>query len=211
MRRRAIFALLIGLGLLALAFLLDAPIAAFVHAQHWDEKHPGWLARLRETIKLAGFYPVTIVIAVVVGVIHPKRWRAGLFLLVATLPTALNEPMKFFAGRFRPFRGTIDDAATVRPLPYAFHPFHFPLPTIVHPPPNLSFPSGHTALAFATAAALSILSPRGRWIFFAVALVVGIERVTENAHWTSDAVCGALLGLVGVYVVARLWPKRLRN
>ena len=69
---------------------------------------------------------------------------------------------------------------------------------------NLSFPSGHACLAFATAASVAILWPRARWrwIGYAIAAVVAAERVVENAHWCSDAVVAAALG-VGVAFIAR--------
>ena len=70
---------------------------------------------------------------------------------------------------------------------------------------NLSFPSGHAACAFATATALSILLPRWRGAFYAVAVLVAAERVLENGHWLSDVVAAAALGVGSVYVVRRLW------
>ena len=68
---------------------------------------------------------------------------------------------------------------------------------------NLSFPSGHAALAFATAAALAMLWPRSRWrwVAYVVAAIVAAERVAENAHWLSDTVGAAALGVGGVHVI----------
>jgi hypothetical protein len=36
---------------------------------------------------------------------------------------------------------------------------------------------------------------------FAVAVVVAAERIAENAHWLSDTVAGAALGIGGVYLI----------
>ena len=51
---------------------------------------------------------------------------------------------------------------------------------------------------------MAILWPRARWrwIGYAIAAVVAAERVVENAHWCSDAVVAAALG-VGVAFIAR--------
>ena len=59
---------------------------------------------------------------------------------------------------------------------------------------NMSFLSGHTALAFATAASPAILLPRGQWLCYGWALLVAAERVGQNAHDLSDVVVGALAG-----------------
>ena len=65
-----------------------------------------------------------------------------------------------------------------------------------------SFPSGHSAGAAATAVVLTALYPRGRYIFWTLALSVAALRFVNNAHWLSDVVAGVTLG----YVVARaMW------
>ncbi|MBE3574508.1 MAG: phosphatase PAP2 family protein [Firmicutes bacterium] len=59
-----------------------------------------------------------------------------------------------------------------------------------------SFPSGHTAAAFALADVLAHRYPDGAALFYAGAAAVGYSRVYEKAHWPSDVVAGALLGLL---------------
>lgn len=75
-----------------------------------------------------------------------------------------------------------------------------------------SFPSGHTVAAFAAAAVLnSELSRRGAGsgalvgsALFGGATLVGVSRIYDNRHWTSDVVAGAALGLLSGRVVVRL-------
>ena len=45
--------------------------------------------------------------------------------------------------------------------------------------------------------------PRAKWRFaaYAVAAIVAAEQVAENAHWLSDAVAAAALGVGGVYAI----------
>jgi undecaprenyl-diphosphatase len=66
---------------------------------------------------------------------------------------------------------------------------------------KVSFPSGDTAVAFAVATTLS--SSLGRlWApaFFVAAGAIGLFRVTALAHYPSDVMAGALIGvLCGVY------------
>jgi len=62
-----------------------------------------------------------------------------------------------------------------------------------------SFPSGHTTAAFSAATVFAyeykdeILIPV---IAYSAASLVGISRITQNAHWTSDVVAGAALGYI---------------
>lgn len=77
-----------------------------------------------------------------------------------------------------------------------------------------SFPSGHTTHVFALAAGLAA-ETGNRWIgsaAFATAGMVGLSRVYDRAHWTSDVVAGAVIGTaVSQTVISRLErarPKR---
>ena len=73
-----------------------------------------------------------------------------------------------------------------------------------------SFPSGHTASAFAAAAAVSAETarfwPRTKWIIgpamYGGATLVGVSRMFNNKHWASDVTTGALIGtFAGLKVV----------
>jgi membrane-associated phospholipid phosphatase len=92
---------------------------------------------------------------------------------------ALCEGLKLAVGRARP------DIAPGDPGP--FRPFGRL---------DGSFPSGHTTVAFAAAAAIDAES-RARWVpwvVYPVATAVGWARVHEDRHWLSDVTAGAALG-----------------
>lgn len=61
-----------------------------------------------------------------------------------------------------------------------------------------SFPSGHTAAAFALFFMLNILIKDKRWspVFFILALLVGISRVYLLQHFLRDVYFGSLLGVL---------------
>jgi membrane-associated phospholipid phosphatase len=69
------------------------------------------------------------------------------------------------------------------------------------------FPSGDDGMAFATAGALAGEFPVAAAFYYAVAFLVGFERVYVGSHFASDVFAAALLGIV----VARLVTKQRRN
>jgi membrane-associated phospholipid phosphatase len=50
---------------------------------------------------------------------------------------------------------------------------------------------------------------RWRWGAYVIATIVAAERVAENAHWLSDTVAAAALGIGGVRLIAWLLRKLL--
>ena len=68
-----------------------------------------------------------------------------------------------------------------------------------------SFPSGHTTVAFAVATVFASEyrdKPFIPVLAYTVASLIGISRVTENVHWTTDVFVGAALGyLTGKNIV----------
>jgi membrane-associated phospholipid phosphatase len=74
-----------------------------------------------------------------------------------------------------------------------------------------SFPSGHASAAFATA---TVLQSHYGWKLglpmFAAAGYTAVSRVTENKHWASDVMFGAVVGMTsGRTVTVRLRRTRL--
>lgn len=67
-----------------------------------------------------------------------------------------------------------------------------------------SWPSSHAAVAAALAMTATRLAPRFGMMFFALALLVMVSRIGLTAHWFSDVVAGAALGLIAAWSVARL-------
>ena len=67
-----------------------------------------------------------------------------------------------------------------------------------------SFPSGHTATSFMTATLLyKEYGWRSPWFSiggYTVAALTGVSRIMNNAHWMSDVVAGAALGIGSVHL-----------
>jgi len=100
--------------------------------------------------------------------------------------------LKTIGGRDRP-SVSIDD-------PYSFHPFRFK---------DNSFPSGHTAVAFALATSFARETP-DKWTdlgFFTLATVTAYARMHDDKHWASDVVFGAGVGILSARFVHRFQAK----
>ena len=71
--------------------------------------------------------------------------------------------------------------------------------------PNYSFPSTHTALAFATIPILDKEYPMLKWFWIMFGLLVGFSRVYNGYHYLSDVVAGAIIGLIigKMYILLR--------
>jgi membrane-associated phospholipid phosphatase len=124
---------------------------------------------------------LTGVLILVVCIYDRRRWKAGLIFLIATgVAGGISTLIRMIGGRFRP---DFTDGQNIWELFRGFHNGK-----------DLSWPSGHATLAFATAAVLTYLSPRGRWLFIAIAAGCAIARVVMTAHFWSDVIMGSVLG-----------------
>lgn len=65
-----------------------------------------------------------------------------------------------------------------------------------------SFPSGHTASAFALAAVLAfyIKNKKYSWFLFVYACLVGYSRIYLAQHFLLDVICGSLIGVLSAIV-----------
>ncbi len=68
---------------------------------------------------------------------------------------------------------------------------------------NQSFPSAHAATAIGMAIGLSWLFPRGRYLFWFLALLACVQRIVSGAHWMSDVLAGACLAIVICFFIFR--------
>jgi membrane-associated phospholipid phosphatase len=78
-----------------------------------------------------------------------------------------------------------------------------------------SFPSGHTASAFVVAGVINQeFKDKSPWISigaYTVAGSTGVMRILNNAHWMSDVLAGAGIGLLSVHSVYFVHERFLKN
>lgn len=81
---------------------------------------------------------------------------------------------------------------------------------LIPPPFNLSFPSGHTATAFALAAAFAFGSDGRTWPLFVLAAAVAFGRLLVGVHYPTDLFGGAVLGIACAALV-RVLHRSIRR
>ncbi len=70
-------------------------------------------------------------------------------------------------------------------------------------PGDYSFPSTHTAVAFALATTIYLHDKKNGLIFFWGAFLVAIGRILANVHLPSDTIIGAFFGVLIAWGVGR--------
>jgi membrane-associated phospholipid phosphatase len=124
-----------------------------------------------------------------------KLWSGRvLFLLVSISASGLiNTLVKWIAGRNRPVNLFINNQ------------FGFDYFKMIHE--STSFPSGHTVTAFTLATAISILFPRLSIPVFAAAVAIGSSRIMITAHYLSDVLTGAGIGILCTLAVKHFFDR----
>jgi len=206
-RLRLSLRLLIGLVLVAFAFLLDganttSALRVVLRWERWGE--------MTESLTAAKFLASglgTLAIAIAVAVVDRRRWRRALVLVVVVVISGLaSSTLKMLIGRERPSHL---DQALGQERVLSFHGPGMGL----HNSTFQSFPSGHTASAFAIATCLATFYPAAAPVAYAVATWAGLNRVVTHQHFPSDVVAGALVGhitslwLLGLPALRRRWES----
>lgn len=83
-----------------------------------------------------------------------------------------------------------------------------PIARHVRMPASTSFPSGHTATAFAFATGVGRVLPHAAVPLHAVAAMIGYSRVHTGVHYPGDVVAGAVSGTVVAELVTHAIDRR---
>lgn len=171
-------------------WLLDGPLA---RANLHDKKFL-LLGDIRDVTRQFG-EPMGIAwIVLVLWFVDWSRRRPLVVAIVATLiASGLGSGTKLLVGRERP---KVSEGRTIVTGPH--------WPGAMTPDP--SFPSGHTAVAFAFAFGLGQIHPQHRRLWLFLAAGCGLSRAIGEAHYLTDVVAGGWLG----FETARVfWSSRI--
>jgi undecaprenyl-diphosphatase len=151
-------------------------------------------AGLRRLTNAANYSRLSMASALVLAVAGGQRGRRAAASGLATVGLTsgfVNLAVKPVVRRRRPVRDT-DEARTRN----------------VRMPTSASFPSGHTAAAFAFANAAGRVMPLASVPLHTLAAVVGYSRVHTGVHYPGDVLAGALLGAMVSDVTAGVMAAR---
>jgi undecaprenyl-diphosphatase len=180
----------VALALFGVAFAIDR--WAFHHLQKPNVYDQDWGRALRSV----GYWPLWMVLSLALWLVDRKRGqgnrRAAYLAGSITVAGILGELLKLIVRRERP--GTHDGI-------YGFRAFTDHL----FSSRNFGMPSSHAVIAFSGAAALSVLFPEATCVWYALAIGCGVTRVLSGAHYVSDVVAGAAIGIGVSIIIARRW------
>lgn len=91
----------------------------------------------------------------------------------------------------------------LKPLVHRARPFTlYPVELFIPTPIDYSFPSGHTAaaFAFATAFALSSEDAFAKFTLFAFATTIALSRMYLFVHYPTDVLAGILIGVASGFI-----------
>jgi undecaprenyl-diphosphatase len=120
--------------------------------------------------------------------------RVGFLFTAIAVPSLFVTVVKRMIGRARPnVGGSLD--------PLLFSPFRWEAA-------YAGMPSGHATTAFAVLVAFGTLWPRARTALLIYAMLIAISRVVVTAHYPTDVLAGALVGVSGAMMVRRYFALR---
>ena len=146
----------------------------------------------------------------------PRRSMLPRLIICILLPLAVVYPSKWTLHRLRPHAVEFEQGNTLLGLGFYFGEAPKLLTSVSgkdkikkyrYPSGSdrQSFPSAHTATAFAFAVGLAALYPPARWVFYALAIGCGTHRVLFDAHWFSDVVASVF---IGIFIARAVWRWR---
>jgi undecaprenyl-diphosphatase len=203
-------------GAIAVAVLLVvAAVVSMVlldaRAVEWARGEPHWFRAAFEAITRFGLsgwflFPCGFVLLFLAAVTSPHLTTAaqavlaalgvrfGFVFLAIGLPGLFVSIVKRLIGRARPLVGGHEDPFAY--VPFAWHPAF------------ASMPSGHATTAVAAAIAIGAIWPRTGIVMWVYAAAIMISRVAVLAHHPSDVIGGALVALIGTYLLRRWFAAR---
>ncbi|RMG05047.1 MAG: phosphatase PAP2 family protein [Planctomycetota bacterium] len=173
-----------------IAFSIDLPAAGWFHAGNVPKA-------FREIFALSEVFGhglgVVLIVATVWALDARRRWAVPRLLAGAWCAGLAADVIKALVGRIRPR----DLLAPGQPIVHSvWNTFTGWLPVVHADVHGHSFPSAHTATAFGLAVSLASIYPRGAWWFYVLACLVACQRLDCSAHYPSDVLAGAAVGLL---------------
>jgi membrane-associated phospholipid phosphatase len=193
--------------LLSAAAILMLPYDSWLASPETVKAFPGDLGRMVHLSELFAHGFGVIVVAAAIFLLAPTfRYTIPRIAICAFWPGMVVHFIKFQVSRIRPI-------------------FYFDADSRAHFPSDLSttwlgwmrdsqlntnyimqsFPSAHTATVWGLAIGMTWAFPRGRWLFYSIALLASLQRIFSWAHWPSDVLAGAAIAFCFGGAITQDW------
>jgi len=196
-KRSSVFYWLIGLVIAAIviaaAFCFDGAARDFI-AQHQNRA----LRKVMLNVSRFGDWPehfaLGLILAGAAWLRGNKKWiRIFLSMLIAlAIAGVVGHGIKIATGRARP---SVRTEEAWNRFSSKYH----------------AFPSGHVAVSMAFFGVLFFASRRIGLVCLPIPIVIGFSRMYVAAHYLSDVVCAAILGILCALLVARVLLYSIEN
>ena len=199
MKRHAVFYWLIGIAIaataVALSFHFDSSVREFM-AQH--QSHA--MRNFMRYVSLFGDWPLHVALGLILlgiaWIRDSKKWmRIFLAMLVAMSIAGVT--------------GHVIKRTIPRPRPSVKTEIHWGgsrFSSKYH-----SFPSGHVGASTAFFCALFLANRRIGLACLPIPILIGFSRMYIGAHYLSDIICAAILGILSAVLVARTFLAANNN
>ena len=207
MKRRCVFYWLIGIVIAVIvvivAFHFDGAMRNFI-AQHQSRAAKNFMRNVSRLGDWTEHFALGAALAAIAWLRGSKKWtRVFISMLLAlALAGAAARVVKMTAGRARPSVKTEAQQLASQGAgwngPRLSSKYH-------------AFPSGHTAASTAFFAVLLFANWRIGLACLPIPLLIGFSRMYVAAHYLSDVVAAALLGLLCAIFVVRFLPSSIQD
>jgi undecaprenyl-diphosphatase len=199
-KRSAVFYWLIGIVIAVIgivtAFHFDAAVAEFMK----NHQSPGMRNFMRNVSRFGDWlehFALGLILLTVAWWRGNKKWtRIFISMLIALAIAGLaGRVIKISTGRARPSVKTEQGWNGPRLSGSKYH----------------SFPSGHVIASTAFFAVLLFANRRIGLPCLVIPIVIGCSRIYGGAHYLSDVVCAAVLGILCAFLVWRFAVRRIEE
>ena len=185
-RTTAITAVITALVYLVLFYFVDRAVDLWIH-NNCSETCLPLVGRYISYMADGSFVRLGIALCFILFLISDagkkKRWTMFLLYICVSgaIAIVIGDGLKYLLGRYRPIMLFEHNL-------YGLH--FFSTEWALN-----STPSGHTIRAFSILTALSMLYRRFTVVFITIAILIGASRVAVTAHYPSDVLFGAFIGI----------------
>ena len=199
MKGRSIFYWLIGILIAAVviagSFHFDNAVRDFI-AQHQNRTVRNFMRNVSRFGDWPEHFALGFALAGIAWWRGSKKWTRIFLSVLAALAIAglIGHGIKISAGRARP-SVKLEQGWNGPRFSSKFH----------------AFPSGHVASSTAFFAVLFLANWRIGLACAPIPILIGISRMYVAAHYLSDVVCAAVLGILSAILVAQFFLRKIEN